>query len=33
MRGKDVFKILDEDLSSVNLSWNICIGICTDGAN
>jgi hypothetical protein len=30
-RGEDVFKVLDDHLSSVNLSWNKCIGICTDG--
>jgi hypothetical protein len=32
MRGEDVFKVLDDNLSSVSLSWNNCIGICTDEA-
>ncbi|XP_022160762.1 zinc finger BED domain-containing protein 5-like [Myzus persicae] len=31
-RGEDVFKVLDDHLLSVNLSWDNCIGICTDGA-
>lgn len=32
MRDEDVFKVLNPHLSSVNLSWNNFIGICTDGA-
>ncbi|KAL4100732.1 hypothetical protein QTP88_020766 [Uroleucon formosanum] len=31
-RGEDVFKVLDDHLLLVNLSWDNCIGICTDGA-
>lgn len=31
-RGEDGFKVLDDHLLSVNLSWDNCIGICTDGA-
>lgn len=31
-RGENIFNVLDEHLSTVNLSWNNCIGICTDGA-
>jgi len=31
-RGEDVFKVLNEHSSSVNLLWNNCIGISTDGA-
>ncbi|XP_025407112.1 protein FAM200A-like [Sipha flava] len=34
-KGEDVLKVLDEHfehLSSVSLSWNNCIGICTDEA-
>ena len=31
-RGQDVFDILSAYLEKWNLSWNSCIGICTDGA-
>ena len=31
-KGQDVFDILSAYLEKWNLSWNSCIGICTDGA-
>jgi len=31
-RGQDVFDILSAYLEKWNLSWNSCVGICTDGA-
>uniref|UniRef100_A0A0L8I2A7 Uncharacterized protein n=1 Tax=Octopus bimaculoides TaxID=37653 RepID=A0A0L8I2A7_OCTBM len=31
-RGKDIFDILSPYLVKWNLSWNSCVGICTDGA-
>ncbi len=31
-KGHDVFKILSSHLESCGLSWNRCVGICTDGA-
>ena len=31
-RGQDVFEILSAYFEKWNLSWNSCIGICTDGA-
>ncbi|XP_064113862.1 protein FAM200A-like [Macrobrachium nipponense] len=30
--GKDIFSTLSEYLKSVGLSWQSCVGICTDGA-
>ena len=32
-RGQDVFDILSAYLEKWNLSWNSCVGICTDGAS
>ena len=31
-KGYDVFNILSSYMESCNLSWNRCVGICTDGA-
>ncbi len=31
-KGHDVFNILSSYLESCGLSWNRCVGICTDGA-
>ena len=31
-KGHDIFNILSSYLESYNLSWNQCVGICTDGA-
>ncbi len=31
-KGHDIFNILSSYLESCDLSWNQCIGICTDGA-
>jgi hypothetical protein len=31
-KGSDIFKILSSHLESCGLSWNQCVGICTDGA-
>ncbi len=31
-KGHDVFNILSFYLESCGLSWNRCVGICTDGA-
>ncbi len=31
-KGHDFFKILSSHLESCGLSWNTCVGICTDGA-
>ena len=31
-KGHDIFNILSSNLESYNLSWNQCVGICTDGA-
>ena len=31
-KGQDVFDILSAYLEKWNLSWNSCVGICTDGA-
>lgn len=31
-KGQDIFNVVDEYLQSANLSWDKCIGICTDGA-
>ncbi|KAM4748802.1 zinc finger BED domain-containing protein 5-like [Rhinophrynus dorsalis] len=30
--GQDVFDVLTAYLESVSLSWNACVGVCTDGA-
>ena len=31
-RGQDIFQTLSEYLEKVEISWDSCIGICTDGA-
>jgi hypothetical protein len=31
-KGQDIFNILSSYLESCGLSWNQCVGICTDGA-
>ncbi len=31
-KGQDIFNILSSYLESSDLSWNQCVGICTDGA-
>ncbi len=31
-KGHDIFNILSSYLESCGLSWNRCVGICTDGA-
>jgi hypothetical protein len=32
-KGQDIFNILSSYLESCGLSWNHCVGICTDGAS
>jgi hypothetical protein len=31
-KGQDIFNILSSYLESCSLTWNHCVGICTDGA-
>ena len=31
-RGQDIFNTVSDYLKEMNLTWNSCVGICTDGA-
>ena len=31
-KGQDIFETLNSYLESWNLSWDTCVGVCTDGA-
>ena len=31
-RGEDIFDMITGDLKKMNLTWMICVGICTYGA-
>ena len=31
-RGNDIFNLVDNFFNDNNLSWNNCVGVCTDGA-